>query len=80
MRTIQAAGLSRRPVARPALERHHEGVLHRLLGEVEVAEHADEGGDRPPRLAPEQAIDVLCGQAYRAASAAFECSPEPAAS
>ncbi len=60
--TIHAAGLARHAVARPALERDHERVLHRLLGEVEVAEHADQGGDRPSRLAPEQAVDVPAGR------------------
>ena len=47
------------PVPRPALQRDREGVLHGLLGEVEVAEHPDERRDRPSRLAPEQAVDDL---------------------
>ena len=66
------------PVPGPALERDHEGILHRLLGEVEVAENADERGDRPSRLAPEQAVDVRRGRGYRAAPAAFEWTSEPA--
>ncbi len=49
----------RQALGRPALQRHREGVLHRLLGQVEVTEHADERRDRPPRLAPEQAVDDL---------------------
>jgi hypothetical protein len=64
------------------VERHDEGVLHRLLGEVEVAEHADERRDRPPGLLPKQALDRLCRGAYRAASASarFVCTCDPAAS
>ena len=30
---------------RPALHRRREGVVERLLGEVEVAEEADQGGE-----------------------------------
>jgi hypothetical protein len=52
-----AAGIGRDSVARPALDRSGERLLHRLLGEVEVAEDPDQGCDRPPRLAPEQAVD-----------------------
>ena len=36
------AGRPREPVARPALERRRERVLHRVLGELEVAEDARE--------------------------------------
>ena len=54
---IQAPGLSGTPSLGPALERDDERLLDRLLGEVEVAEDADQGGDRPPRLVPEQAVD-----------------------
>ncbi len=43
----------------PALQSPHERVLNRLLGKVEVAEDADQSRDRPPRLTPEQAADVL---------------------
>jgi hypothetical protein len=42
----------------PALQCHEEGLLDRVLGELEIAEDADEGGDRPPRLAPEQTVDA----------------------
>jgi hypothetical protein len=31
----------------PFLERSHEAVLDHLLGEVEVADDADEGGGQP---------------------------------
>jgi hypothetical protein len=53
------------------LERDHERLLDRLLGEVEVAEDADQGGDRPSRLAPEQAIDDIGPLGYEAASWTF---------
>jgi hypothetical protein len=61
-------------VNRPALERDHERILHRVLGEVEVAEHADEGCGRPSRLAPEQANRYLSRVLYEAASAGAPCS------
>jgi hypothetical protein len=41
----------------PGLERADERLLDRFLGEVEVAEDADERCDRPPRFLAEQAID-----------------------
>ena len=56
-RVIQAPGIVRYAVDRPALERDDERLLHRLLGGVEVAEDADQGRDRPSRLVPEQAVD-----------------------
>src|SRR3954464_7164792 len=40
------ARIARRSVARPALRRADEGVLHRVLGEVEVTEDAAEDRDR----------------------------------
>jgi hypothetical protein len=39
------------------LERGQEGVLHRLLGTVEITEDAGEDRDRLSRLEPEQAVD-----------------------
>ena len=74
------AGVARQPALRPDLERDQERVLDGLLGEVEVAEDADERRDRPSRLLAEQAVDSLGRRGYRRASAAFECAPEPAAS
>jgi hypothetical protein len=61
----------RQPVPRPALERDEERVLDGLLGAVEVAEDVGENGDRPARLAPEQAVDedVLRAGAQAEASA-----------
>jgi hypothetical protein len=50
-------GVVGQPVARPALERRGERLLHRVLGEVEIAQDPDQRGDRPPRLPPEQAVD-----------------------
>ena len=41
------AGVVRQPVARPALECDYERLLDRFLGEVEVAEDADQGRHRP---------------------------------
>ena len=48
--------------------------------QVEVAEHADEGRDRPPGLLAEQAVDGLCRGSYRGASASFAWTSEPTAS
>ena len=56
------AGVAREAVGGPALERDDPCLLHGLLGEVEVAEHPDQRGDRPPRLAPEQAVDLRVGR------------------
>jgi len=42
----------------PPLDGDDEGVLHRLLGEIDVAEEADERGDGATRLAPEGGLDV----------------------
>jgi hypothetical protein len=39
------------------LQRGQEGVLHRLLGTVEVAEDAGEDGDRLSGFTPEQTVD-----------------------
>ena len=56
---IQAPGLSGTPRDRPHLERRDERLLDGLLGEVEVAEDADERRDRPARFLAEQAVDDL---------------------
>ena len=42
--------IARDALDRPALERDEPRILDRLLGEVEVAEDADQGGDRSSRL------------------------------
>jgi hypothetical protein len=46
--------------ARPALERCGERVLDRLLGEVPVADGADQRRDRPPEVLAEQAVGGRC--------------------
>ena len=53
------AGVGRSAGERPALERLHHRVLHRLLGEVEAlgAEHADQARHQSPRLAAEEVVD-----------------------
>ena len=53
------AGIARRSVARPALGRADEGVLHRVLGEVEVTEDAAEDRDRARTLVAVGAGDLL---------------------
>ena len=39
------AGIRRRPVAGPAFERDREGILHRVLGAIEITEDAGEYSD-----------------------------------
>ena len=56
---IHAPGLSGTPRDRPGLERRDERLLDGFLGEVEVAEDADERRDRPALLLAEQAVDDL---------------------
>ena len=58
------AGVRRRSVPRPALDRCREGVLNRLLGEVEVAEDPGEDRDRAAELLAEGGGDRV----YAAAS------------
>ena len=43
--TSHAPGLLGTSVARPALRGDREGLLRGFLGEVEVAEEADQGGE-----------------------------------
>jgi hypothetical protein len=50
-------GVARDALARPALHRRGEGLLHRLLGEVPVADGSDQRRDRPPEVPPKQAVD-----------------------
>ena len=51
------AGVVGGAVARPALERGREGLLYRVLGELDVAEGADEDRERAPPFLPEDAFD-----------------------
>ena len=55
--TIQAPGLRGSAVPRPALERGRERVLHGVLGELEVAEDADEDRDCTAPLLAEDLVD-----------------------
>jgi len=50
------AGIRRDTVARPALRGDRERLLDGVLGEVEVAERADQDRDRAPELLP---VDVV---------------------
>jgi hypothetical protein len=52
------AGVRWHAGARPALHGHDEGLLDRLLGEVDVAEKADQRGHRPAELGPENVLDT----------------------
>jgi hypothetical protein len=62
------ARVRRYAVSRPALEGDDERLLDRLLGRVEVTQNANEGGDRPSRLVPEQTVDNSNGLLYCVAS------------
>jgi len=50
--------IRRHPVARPALERDRGGVLESVLGEVEVAEDADQGGEDAAVLLAEELLEL----------------------
>ena len=58
-------GIARRSVARPTLGGANEGVLHRVLGEVEVTEDAAKDRDRAGALVAVGADELL----YEATSA-----------
>jgi hypothetical protein len=47
----------RRPLAGPPLSRDRERLLGGLLGEVDVAEEADQGREDPAPLALEDPLD-----------------------
>ena len=53
-----AGGAGRQAVGRPPLEGDDERLLDRLLGDVDVAEEADQGGDRSAGLAAEDPLDL----------------------
>ena len=55
--TSQATGCSGDPVAGPPLGRDRERLLSGLLGEVDVAEEADQGREDAAPLAPEDLLD-----------------------
>ena len=50
--------MSRRPVDRPALGGDGERLLRGLLGEVEVAEEADQGGEYPAPVLAEGVVEA----------------------
>jgi hypothetical protein len=50
------ARIGRRALVRPARRRDGERLLRGLLGEVEVAEEADQGSEDPPPLVAEDLI------------------------
>jgi hypothetical protein len=59
------AGRARRHAGlRPALQRPRERVLNRLLGDVDVTEHAHEHGDRATVLLAEDTLDLLLHQSW----------------
>jgi hypothetical protein len=59
---IQPAGLGRGQARRaPALTRGGEGVLDRILGDVDVAERADQDRHRPTVLLTEHTRDLRLG-------------------
>ena len=67
-------------VARPAGERDEEGLLHRVLGEVDIAERPHERRDRPPRLLAEEAGDrPVLERRYRSTSGLTSTLPRSAA-
>ena len=57
--TSQARGIGGHAIARPLLERRGEGVVQRLLGEIEVAEQADQGREDAARLGAVDSVDHL---------------------
>ena len=76
------ARVRRDPVARPRRHGGGEGVLHRVLGELEVADVADQGREDRRALLPERPFDgggrvvpLHCPPAARVHDAAAACSP-----
>src|ERR1700730_9313006 len=59
-RVRSRARVLRLPFTRPALGGDGERFLGGLLGEVEVAEDADQRGEHPPPLLAEDLIDQRC--------------------
>src|SRR6516225_10938956 len=42
---------------RPAFQRNRKGLLQRVFGKIEIADEADQRGQRPPRLVAEYPVD-----------------------
>src|SRR5262249_40407488 len=55
-------GIRRYALARPLLDRGPARVVQRLLGEIEVAEEADEGGEDAPGVGTIDRLDLLARQ------------------
>jgi hypothetical protein len=53
------ARISRNAFRRPLLDRRREGFLQRLLGELEIADEADQRREDATRLLPEDPLDIL---------------------
>ena len=53
------ARIGRQSVLRPLRERGGEGVLHGLLGQLEIAEQADQRGQYAATLVAEQQLDPI---------------------
>src|SRR5439155_884513 len=52
-------------IPRPSLQRRREGIVQRLLGEVEVAQQANEGGEHPARVGAVDGVYHLAGSIRR---------------
>ena len=57
--TSQARGFAGTPFSRPLLHRRHERVVQRLLGQIEIAEEADEGREHAARFRAVYRIDLV---------------------
>src|SRR5262245_6129807 len=51
------ARVLRQLAGRPAFQRHRKGILQHILGEIEIADEADQRGHRPARLVAEDLFD-----------------------
>ena len=58
-------GILGNPVRRPTLHRRREGVLKRLLGQIEVAEETDQGGEDAAGFGAEEVFDRSAGHGRR---------------
>ena len=67
-RNQPGARVGRHALARPLLDRRGERVVQRLLGEVEVAEQADQRGEDAARLGAVDRLDRLARAVDRVAS------------
>jgi hypothetical protein len=55
------ARIGRRIFAGPSFERHRESILQRILGKIEIADEADQRGQRTARLVTEYLFDLARG-------------------